>query len=110
MTMLMMMIMMLIMINPTSPEQVWGRQVHVQPLGLLVVRGEPEPGGHGDGDHGDGDDGDGDDGEDDQRHNYQAVGKRRLERRGKAMVGKEALGLTHFCHRIFAVDDKGENY
>ena len=105
MTMLMMMIMMLIMINPTSPEQVWGRQVHVQPLGLLVVRGEPEPGGHGDGDHGDGDDG-----EDDHRHNYQAVGKRRLERRGKAMVGKEDLGLVHFCHRIFAVDDKGENY
>ena len=96
---------MLIMINPTSPEQVWGRQVHVQPLGLLVVRGEPEPGCHGDGDHGDGDDG-----MDDQRHNYQAVGKRRLERRGKAMVGKEDLGLTHFCHRIFAVDDKGENY
>ena len=94
------MLMMLIMINQTSPEQVWGRQVHVQPLGLLVVRGEPEPGGHGDGD----------DGEDDQRHNYQAVGKRRLERRGKAMVGKEAVGLTHFCHRIFAVDDKGENY
>ena len=45
--MAMLMIMMLIMINPTSPEQVWGRQVHVQPLGLLVVRGEPEPGGHG---------------------------------------------------------------
>ena len=44
---LMTMLMMMIMINPTSPEQVWGRQVHVQPLGLLVVRGEPEPGGHG---------------------------------------------------------------
>ena len=96
MTMLMIMMLMLIMKNPTSPEQVWGRQVHVQPLGLLVVRGEPEPGGHGDGDHGD--DGDGDDGEDDQRHNYQAVGKRRLERR-QGGCGLDSLLPPNLCCR-----------